>query len=507
MGCNRRQMIGAVAAAALLAGAWPRLGGADGDAPQLGDLYTSRAILAAGDAPQPVNRGNPGMHFLAFARDGLDSFYRDDNGDYYAYYVLWAADARGRKKAMVGLARTRDGVTFRDHPGPVLRTSDDDRAPDSLMNSFPSVWKEGPTWYMVTEIKGPHNEGHIGLALSDDGVNWRKSQVILQNRPTGWERVNIGTPYLIRERGLWYLYYHGYDLYRCQIGVAVGPDLTQLRRANRGEPVIATRGEGNFGGTAGKRSIVKEGGLYYMAYDVSAPPSPTHGYDRSNWTTTVARSADLIHWDPIGGAILPTTHQQPDYDPAGTAVTYGFNGPEWFRDPAGRWHLYYMPPGNGVRTRRVTLTPLPSLNSAPAARDLVLKPGRDLAHQVGRPHGDGWAADVRFDPPGRFLSYGPRTRDVQPGARRALFRLMLTDQPRHDAVILTADVYEPATRTVLNSREIRRSDFPAPGISRDFSVDFYASPGYELEFRTFWHGGASVRQDRVTVTAVTSPPR
>ena len=169
----------------------------------LADLFASRAVLAVDAGPGgPVGFGPVGMHFLAFARDGVDSFYRDTNGDYYAYFIKMDRDPRGRSEHMVGLALTRDGVTFREVPGPVLRTADDDRAPDGEINSFPSVWKDGPDWYMVTEVDGPGvGNNSVALAVSADGLRWEKRRIILSPRPGGWERLGIGTPYLFKEGG------------------------------------------------------------------------------------------------------------------------------------------------------------------------------------------------------------------------------------------------------------------------------------------------------------------
>ena len=136
---------------------------------------------------------------------------------------------------------------------------------------------------------------------------------------------------------------------------------------------------------------------------------------------------------------------------------------------------------------------------------MTLEAERHLQHQIGRPEADGWGVHALADQPGRFLSYGGYTRDIQPGARRATFRLMVDDVAADNNEVLAVEVHEVPTKTVLVRRAIRRREFAAPFTYQDFPADFYASPGRQLEFRTFWHGGTYARQDSVTVTAVPGP--
>ena len=79
----------------------------------------------------------------------------------------------------------------------------------------------------------------------------------------------IGTPSLFKEGNTWYLFYHGYDLDDCQIGVATGEDLLNLTHYSTTAPRVPTSASDWDCGTAGKRSIVKEGRYYYMVYEGS----------------------------------------------------------------------------------------------------------------------------------------------------------------------------------------------------------------------------------------------
>lgn len=119
-------------------------------------------------------------------------------------------------------------------------------------------------------------------------------------------------------------------------------------------------------------------------------------------------------------------------------------------------------------------------------------------HQIGRRDGDGWSVNVR-DTPGRYMTYGPYTTAVPSGNRTATFRLLLDNVTADNNLILTIDVFDATTGNVLTRRDIRRRDFARASSYQDFSLNFLAPAGHQLEFRTFWHGSSYVRQDKVKI--------
>ena len=205
---------------------------------------------------------------------------------------------------------------------------------DDRIASFPGIWKDGDTWYLVYEGADTSSEwpGDIGLATSTDGVKWIKDACnpILVHDDYGWESVNIGTPSLWKEGDTWYLFYHGFDGTRCRIGVATGSDLHSLTKYS-GNPILDVGPYGSWdSGTAGKRSIVKEGDWYYMAYEGSTDMP----YETAQWSTGLARSMDLLGWEKFAGnPILPQTRGE-----------FGYDGPEWLRTPDDLWHIYFRGP-------------------------------------------------------------------------------------------------------------------------------------------------------------------
>lgn len=120
-------------------------------------------------------------------------------------------------------------------------------------------------------------------------------------------------------------------------------------------------------------------------------------------------------------------------------------------------------------------------------------------HQVGRMDQDGWSADTVNDTTTGFMSYGPYTSAVSSGWRTASFRLLIDNVYANNDQILTLEVYDAASGAYLNQLAVRRGDFWGPYSYQDFSLPFYAATGQKLEFRTYWHGRAYVKQERVYV--------
>ncbi|MCA9177385.1 MAG: choice-of-anchor D domain-containing protein, partial [Planctomycetales bacterium] len=124
--------------------------------------------------------------------------------------------------------------------------------------------------------------------------------------------------------------------------------------------------------------------------------------------------------------------------------------------------------------------------------------GHAFAHQIGRADGDGWSVNVT-DRPNQFLSYGPYAIDVSPGRRTALFSLQIDNNSADQSHILTIDVVDASSGRVLAQRQIHRNEFNGAFQYQAFSLSFDAAPGQRLEFRTLWHGGAYVKQDKVVI--------
>jgi len=122
-----------------------------------------------------------------------------------------------------------------------------------------------------------------------------------------------------------------------------------------------------------------------------------------------------------------------------------------------------------------------------------------MGHIVGRAEADGWSANTAADGEGHLL-YGPYTRDIPAGSRRAAFRMMIDNNTADTLRVVTLDVYDFTTNTVLAQRGVRRNEFSSTMTYQEFDVPFTAPGGPDqLEFRVDWHDYAYIRVDRVTV--------
>jgi hypothetical protein len=395
-----------------------------------------------------------------------------------AYTTEWIPDGDGiwdNDRYGVRLFTTADGDSWVDE-GIVLRPQRGTWC--DQMTSFPGVAKVGSTYFMAFEGKGFDSFADIGLATSADGVHWAVSpKPILRHTGRGAERINIGTPSLHHENGTWTLFYHAYDGRDCRVLAATGTSLQALVRVNRGRPIIDTARAGIDAGTIGKRSqVIREGGFYYMAVEVSSDQVTGRGFGGSDWSTILVRSPSLHGgWQKLPGTLLRTT-----------GSSFGFDGPELVAI-GGQWRLYTR--DKGAFTRYAVLA---------TAAPLTFEAERDLEHQIGRPEADGWGVGPG-DAIGRLVSHGPFTTAVPSGPRTATFRLLIDDVARDDRAVLGISVRDAATGRVLARRQITRRQFAAAGQYQDFAIGFSAGAGQRLDFRVHYLGGAWCRQDRVSV--------
>ncbi|KMY68917.1 hypothetical protein AAU61_04925 [Desulfocarbo indianensis] len=275
---------------------------------------------------------------------GIDQFHFphlvEKDGLYYAYFI----DHSGGSENDVGLAISSDGVNF-DYQGKVLTKGDEF---DDAQASFPGVAydEDTQTWYMLYEGKSVEGDvNSVCLATSQDGVNWEKQGPIISPNDAGEiSNVDVGTPTLFKENGVWHVYFHTFATDgRVRIGYASGEDLTNLT-VKQG-PLLDTDASGLEAGTVGARSnVVKVGEYYYMAYEVCEAYTD---FGQAEWGTNLARAESPDGpWEKMDGPLLKNK---------GTG--FGADGPE-LSVQDGKLYLYYRYGGND--TARVELTGLES---------------------------------------------------------------------------------------------------------------------------------------------------
>ncbi|MCC7523563.1 MAG: glycosylase [Chitinophagaceae bacterium] len=147
------------------------------------------------------------------------------------------------------------------------------------------VMKEQDTYYMFAE--GKNDIAH--LLTSTDRINWTE-RGNLDIRKSNGEPIGkgpYGTPAVLKEKGIWYLFYERDDL---GIWLASSKDLKTWTNI-QDEPVIEMGPENYDKFGVAVNQVIKYKGLYYAYYHGTA------FQDWSKWSTCVAVSRYLKNWE------------------------------------------------------------------------------------------------------------------------------------------------------------------------------------------------------------------
>jgi|SRR5687767_14930726 len=133
----------------------------------------------------------------------------------------------------IGLARSRDGRSWRKHSNPVLRGgprgSWDERAV-----ADPYAFRAGDWFYLAYLGEDRARRQRLGIARSRDGVQWEKlrSSPVLELGAAGaFDENGLGEPAIWSSHGRWWMLYTGRDRkeYR-RLGLAFSADGLKWRR-------------------------------------------------------------------------------------------------------------------------------------------------------------------------------------------------------------------------------------------------------------------------------------
>jgi sucrose-6-phosphate hydrolase SacC (GH32 family) len=224
--------------------------------------------------------------FTGTGRDTWDRKIRErgyilvgDDGTFHLWYTGYAVD---RPPTMsLGHATSRDGIKWtRDPENPIFA--------GSWVEDVCVVRRDG-AFFMFAE--GKNDIAH--LLTSEDGRKWtdRGSLDIRKTDGTPLSPGPYGTPAAWFEGETWYLFYERGDL---GVWLATSKDLKAWKNVTD-DPVIS-RGPNAYDQTAmAVNQIVKRDGVYYAIYHANSERP------WKDWTTCVARSRDLVHWEKYPG--------------------------------------------------------------------------------------------------------------------------------------------------------------------------------------------------------------
>jgi sucrose-6-phosphate hydrolase SacC (GH32 family) len=204
-----------------------------------------------------------------------------EGGIYKLWYTGYDGTTDGLR--MLGYATSPDGIRWTRWPkNPIYR----DHWVEDMM-----VVKDAGKYYMFAE--GLNDRAH--MLVSGDGIHWTRVGLLdirLKNGrpiPPG----PFGTPTVWHEGGLWYLFYERNDQ---GIWLATSKDLkvwTNVQDA----PVLTPGPAAYDRDLIALNQIIKHKGRYYAYYHGTAKTGP----HARQWSTAVATSTDLVHWERYPG--------------------------------------------------------------------------------------------------------------------------------------------------------------------------------------------------------------
>jgi hypothetical protein len=234
---------------------------------------------------EPVFSGTPGQWDALIRERG---WIMKEDGIWKLWYSGYI---RKGEPCKLGLATSKDGITWTRHPDNPLYQ---EHWVEDMM-----IVKDGGKYWMFAE--GKDDLAH--LLVSDDGVKWKRIG-LLDIRKKDGQPISpgpYGTPTAWKENGVWYLFYERNDL---GIWLATSKDMKVWTNV-QDEPVL-TPGPGEYDkDLVALNQILKYKGRYYAYYHGSAKAGPKARL----WSTAIATSTDLIHWQKYAGNPLQPTEQ------------------------------------------------------------------------------------------------------------------------------------------------------------------------------------------------------
>ncbi len=246
-------------------------------APVRGDDFPKELVRWKSIAENPV--------FAGTGKDTWDRKIRErgyilvENGVYRLWYTGYNDDRSPTK--FLGLASSPDGIHWtRDTANPV----------------FTKSWTED-----VCVIR--HNDQYVMFAegkddiahqmTSPDGRRWNDEGPIDIRKRNGdpLSPGPYGTPTIWFENDVWYLFYERGDL---GIWLATSRDRKIFTNV-QDEPVISRGPETYDQAAVAMNQVIKRKGVYYAFYHANSHRP------WKDWTTCIARSYDLIHWEKYAG--------------------------------------------------------------------------------------------------------------------------------------------------------------------------------------------------------------
>jgi len=198
-----------------------------------------------------------------------------------AYHLWYTGYSPASPIKYLGYATSMDGISWK-------RFQDKTLYEEGWIEDM-CVVKFRNTYYMFAEGRG--DTAH--LLVSDDKIHW-KSQGNVDIRKMNGSPISpgaFGTPTVIHEKGIWYLFYEREDK---GVWLAQSKDLKIWTNVDD-EPVLKMGPDPYDAHAVAMNQVIKYKGLFYGYYHASAFK------DWHEWSVNIAVSDDLVHWKKFEG--------------------------------------------------------------------------------------------------------------------------------------------------------------------------------------------------------------
>ncbi len=203
-----------------------------------------------------------------------------EDGNYKMWYSGYNSDFARPK--FLGYATSSDGINW-------TRYSDKPIFYEKWVEDM-FVVKQDDKYYMYAE--GENDVAH--LLTSPNGIDWEEQgDLILLTTEGDSIPGPYGTPTVWIENGKWYLFYERDDL---GIWLATSDDKITWQNI-QDEPVLALGPDNYDIGAVAANQVVKYKDRYYIYYHATDRMDWQHPSSPVIWTSNVAMSTDLIHWE------------------------------------------------------------------------------------------------------------------------------------------------------------------------------------------------------------------
>ncbi len=208
-------------------------------------------------------------------------------------WKLWYTGYDGTRdgQRMLGLATSPDGIKWTRHPGNPL-------ARDHWVEDMMIVKDAGKYWMFA---EGREDRAH--LLVSTDGIDWKRVGQLDVRLKNGKPIADgpYGTPTAWLEDGVWHLFYERQDK-----GIWLAKSKGMKVWTNVQDEPVLSPGPGEYDrDLVALNQIIKHKGRYYAYYHGSAKTGPK----AKLWSSAIATSRDLIHWEKYAENPLRPTEE------------------------------------------------------------------------------------------------------------------------------------------------------------------------------------------------------